>query len=456
MESSALSLAAAYRDGSVSPVDVVDATLARIEESNREINALWSIRAEAARVAAAESAARFAAGTPAGPLDGIPITLKDSIHVTGWPYLHGTAANEGRPASSFDAPPAARSLEAGAILLAKTTMPDFGLLAAGVSSAFGVVRNPWDLATNTGGSSAGAGAALAAGFCHLSVGSDIAGSVRLPAAHCGVVALKPTQGRIPHLAPSTTRSAGPMARSVADVAFYLGILARPDPRDSGALAPDGIAYHEKLEADLAGKRVGLLLSMGYGAPVEPVVREAVLAAANALADAGAIVEPLNPPFAYDAYAAIDQTLQVRGLAEYRSFTADQQAKVLPQVAAWSLKAEAIDGARYHELLGLIENAKLELHAAIGGYDLLLTPTMPCVGFPAEQVGLDEETPLAHATFTAWFNQTGQPALSLPFGHDGRNHPIGVQLVGRRFDDLGVLQAAAYLEKVRGSGPRWPF
>ena len=456
LESSALSLAARFRAREVSPVEVVDATLDRIEQSNREINALWSIRAEAARDAAKAAEARFAKGEPAGALDGIPATLKDSIHVTGWPYLHGTAANEGRAASTFDAPPAARTLEAGAILLAKTTMPDFGLLAAGVSSAFGIVRNPWDPSTNTGGSSAGAGAALATGFCHLAVGTDIAGSVRLPAAHCGVVALKPTQGRIPHLVPSTTRSAGPMARNVADVAFYLTTLAGFDNRDSGALAPENIAYHERLDADMKGRRVGLLLSMGYGAPVEPVVQDVVRAAAQALADAGAIVEEVAPPFAYDAYEAIDLSLQVRGLAEYRSFTREQQARVLPQVRDWSLKAEGIDGAAYFDLLTRIEASKLELLAAIDRYDFLVTPTLPCVAFPAEQVGLDVETPLAHATFTALFNQTGQPALSLPFGHDAKNRPIGVQVVGRRLDDLGVLQVGAALEKLRRPMPAWPF
>jgi amidase/aspartyl-tRNA(Asn)/glutamyl-tRNA(Gln) amidotransferase subunit A len=165
---------------------------------------------------------------------------------------------------------------------------------------------------------------------------------------------------------------------------------------------------------------------------------------------------VDAPFGYDAYQAIDRTLQVRGLAEYRSFTPEQQVKVLAQVAYWSLKAERIDGAAYQELLTTIETSKQELHRATGGYDLLLTPTLPCVGFPADCVGLDEGTPLAHAVFTAWFNQTGQPALSLPFGHDGQNHPIGVQVVGRRFDDLQVLQAGALLERARGSVPAWPF
>ncbi|HEX2529026.1 MAG TPA: amidase [Geminicoccus sp.] len=456
LESSALALSAAFRRGTISPLDVMDATLAQIDRMNGKINALWSIRAEAAREAARAAEARFVAREPLGALDGLPVTLKDSIHVNGWPYRHGTAANEDRPPSTFDAPPAARTLEAGGIVLAKTTMPDFGLLAAGVSSAFGIVRNPWDATKNTGGSSAGAGAALAGGLCHLAVGTDIAGSVRLPAAHCGVVALKPTQGRVPHLVPSTTRSAGPMARSVADVAFYLSVLSRFDARDSGALPADGIRYHERLQADLRGRRVGLLLSMGYGAPVEPVVEQVVQAAARALEAAGAIVEPVDPPFGHDAYQAIDRTLQVRGLAEYRSFTPEQQVKVLAQVAYWSLKAERIDGAAYQDLLNTIEASKQELHRAIGGYDLLLTPTLPCVSFPADRVGLDEATPLAHATFTAWFNQTGQPALSLPFGHDRHNHPIGVQLVGRRFDDLGVLQAGAFLEQARGRMPDWPF
>jgi len=226
-----------YRSGQLSPVEAVRTTLEHAAAVNGEINALFHIVDEQAIAEAKASEARWRRKEPRGRLDGVPVTVKDSVNVAGWPYLHGAKPNEGRALAAEDAPPAARLKEAGAIIFAKTTMPDCGLLGAGVSSAHGITHNPWKLSANTGGSSAGAGASLAAGLGFSSVGSDIAGSVRLPASQCGLAALKPTQGLIPHLAPDIMRSAGPMGRSVTDIAAMLTVLAEPDQRDCWSLPP---------------------------------------------------------------------------------------------------------------------------------------------------------------------------------------------------------------------------
>ena len=184
---------AAYRTGAVTPVDVLAATLARIAERDPIVNAIAHLDLDGARTAAQASTLRWRQGRPRGPLDGLPVTVKDSIHAAGMPWRHGSAAHTAAPEATVDAPPAARLREAGAVILGKTTMPDFGMLASGVSSLYGIVRNPWNPARSPGGSSAGAGAALAAGIGYGAVGTDIAGSVRLPAAHCGLVALKPSR-----------------------------------------------------------------------------------------------------------------------------------------------------------------------------------------------------------------------------------------------------------------------
>ena len=194
-------------------------------------------------------------------------------------------------------------------------MPDLGMLASGVSTAHGVTRNPWNLAFNTGGSSSGGAAAVAAGLGPLTVGSDIAGSVRLPAAHCGLASIKPTQGRIPHLPPSPIRSAGPLARTVKDAALLLSVLARPDPRDYGSAAPDDVAYHERLSDAPAGLKLGLIVDAGFGIEPEPAVRGAIEQAAACLAAAGAEIVRLPPLLDFDPTAALNRIFAVRSRLE---------------------------------------------------------------------------------------------------------------------------------------------
>jgi aspartyl-tRNA(Asn)/glutamyl-tRNA(Gln) amidotransferase subunit A len=235
---SARDLSAAYRTKRLSPVEVVRAALERIAAWDNKINAMYVVDEAGALAQASLSEARWRAGEPLSPLDGVPITIKDNVAVKGIPTPVGTAAADMTPAAS-DAPPSARVREAGCVLLGKTTMPDFGMLASGISSLHGITRNPWDLVRNPGGSSSGAGAGLVAGYAPLALGTDIGGSVRLPAAYNGVFALKPSLGRVPIYPPYFGRVVGPMTRSVTDAALLMATLSKPDASSRRSFAPGG-------------------------------------------------------------------------------------------------------------------------------------------------------------------------------------------------------------------------
>jgi len=445
-----------YATRNLSPVDVLKTVMAHAEAVNPAINALFSFRPDEALAAARASEARWQAKAPSGLLDGVPMTVKDSVAMVGWPYLHGIKANANLPTSTYDSPPAIALKQAGAVIFAKTTMPDCGLLAAGVSSMHGITRNPWGLNWNTGGSSAGAGASVAAGTSLLSVGTDIAGSVRLPAGHCGLASLKPTHGRIPHLPADTMRMAGPMARSVDDAARLLTVLTRADERDTWSFPNDGTQYHERLGRDIKGLRIGVLTDMGFGPKPEPAVRDAVEAAGRLLAGAGAIVEPMAPPLDFDGYAPIDLFLQVRGFVEVSGLPAHGDDGINPYVKEWALGGARHSGADMYRALGAIGKMKAALLAAFEGWDYVIAPVLPVVNFPADEPGVSRETPLAHTVFTAMFNQTGQPAATVCTAFDDRHLPIGIQVIGHRCDDLGVLQVTKALEQLREVTMDWPL
>ena len=451
-------LANAYAARELSPVEVLLAVIDHARAVNGAINALFSLRPDDAMESARQSEARWKAKATLGPLDGVPMTIKDSVAMAGWPYFHGIGANRSQPPSDYDSPPAIALREAGAVIFAKTTMPDCGLMASGISSLHGITRNPWGLAWNTGGSSAGAGASVAAGAGFVSVGTDIAGSVRLPAAHCGLAGLKPTHGRVPHLPADTMRMAGPMGRSVDDIARLLTVLARQDERDTWSLPADGLRYHEGLDRDVKGLKIGILTDMGFGAKPEAAVRHAVEAAGQLLAGAGAIVEPFVSPLDCDAYAPIDLFLQVRGYLEYTSLPphTDGARDINPYVREWCLGGARHSGADLYRALGQIGKMKTVLLAAFKGWDYVLAPTLPVVNFPAEEPGVSRQKPLEHTLFTAMFNQTCQPASTICMAFDSRHLPIGVQVIGHRFDDHGVLQVTNVLEQLRSVTMDWPF
>jgi aspartyl-tRNA(Asn)/glutamyl-tRNA(Gln) amidotransferase subunit A len=456
----AQALSSAYRTKQLSPVEVTRAALARIAAWETKINAMYVVDAASALAQAAASQARWRAGAPLSALDGVPITIKDNIAVKGFATPIGTAAGDMTLAAD-DAPPSARVREAGCVILGKTTMPDYGMLASGVSSLHGITRNPWNLTRNAGGSSSGAGASLVAGYTPLALGTDIGGSVRLPAAYNGVFALKPSLGRVPVYPPYLGRVVGPMTRTVADAALLMVALTRPDARDYMTLPYQEVDWPGVLEdgarSGLAGKKLGLLLDIGVGLAAQPAVRAAITAAARAFERAGAAVEPVAPFLNAEIAAGIDGFFQARLLADFQLLPAERQEKVLPFIAAWCRRAErlsAVDAARNLALVMLMREKAV---AATEPYNFLLAPTSPITAYGAEEAtpGNDPAHPFEHIGFTAPFNMSEQPAASICAGYDADGMPIGLQIIGHRFDDIGVLCMAHVYETLRPPQRAWP-
>jgi aspartyl-tRNA(Asn)/glutamyl-tRNA(Gln) amidotransferase subunit A len=456
---SAAALAAQYAAGGLSPVEVTVAALARIDAWEPKINAMYRVHRDSALAQARAAEARWRAKTPLSPLDGVPVTVKENVATRGDPAPIGTRANEDLPPAAEDAPPAARLREAGCVLLGKTTMPDFGMLSSGLSSLHGITRNPWRGDRNTSGSSSGAGAAAAAGYAPLHLGTDIGGSVRLPATHCGIFGLKPSLGRVPIYPPYLGRVAGPMTRTVADAAQLLNVLARPDARDFMSLPPAATDYAAALEGrDLKGVKIGLLADLGVGLPVHAEVRAAAEAAAKALAGAGAQVTPMASFLNADLLDGMTRFFEARSYADYRALSPARQAKVLPFIVEWcTYRAKDFSGedvmAAYNAVVAL-RDATVR---ATQPYDYVISPVSPILPFEAELPcpGNDPHDALPHIAFTVPYNMSEQPAASLNWMASADGLPIGVQIIGRRFDDHGVLQIARALEGLRPAQRSWP-
>jgi len=462
---SATELVAAYAARQLSPVEVTQAVLAHIERWEGKLHALYALDAEAALAQARASEARWLEGEPlVGPqgacLDGVPATLKENIATRGTPMPLGTAATELVPAAE-DAPPAARLREAGAVLLAKTTMPDYGMLSSGLSSFHALTRNPWDLGKNPGGSSAGAAAAAAAGYGPLHVGTDIGGSVRLPAGWCGIFTLKPSLGRIPIKPPFAGRVAGPMTRTVADAAQLMAHLSRPDWRDGMSLPwQDNIPWLALGEQDmppLRGLKLGLMMDAGWGLTVEPETAAAVQAAARAFEAAGASVEPLRGFSTRTMIDGLDAFWRMRSWLDISALPEARRNKVLPYIRAWVDRGASLTAAElyhgYSQMAALCDAAI----AACEPFDYVLSPVSPGPAFPAEWASPinDPQRPFEHIAFTLPYNMSEQPAASINCGYTAAGLPIGLQIIGKRFDDLGVLRVASAWERMRGPQRPWP-
>jgi len=457
-ELSARELLQGYGARSFSPVEATRAVLAHIERWEPHLHATWLLRPDAVLEQARASEARWLRGAPCGPLDGVPATLKDNIATAGDPTPLGTAATDLAPAPQ-DAPPAARLREAGAVLVAKTTMPDFGMLSSGLSSFHALARNPWDLSKGPGGSSSGAGAAAAAGYGPLHVGTDIGGSLRLPASWCGIFTLKPSLGRIPIDPPYTGRAAGPMTRNVADAALMMQALSQPDARDSMGLPAQAIdwdGYATGAET-LRGLRFGLLLDAGCGLPVQPEVRAAVQAAARLLEQAGATIVPMQPFLTRAMLDGMDRFWRMRSYMDLRTLAPQQQARVLPFIRDWAMSAAALDGPQVYEASQQFHATRVATVRACAPFDYVLSPVAPITAFTAELPSPtnDPLRPLEHIAFTVPFNMSEQPAASVNCGYSGAGLPIGLQIAGQRFDDLGVLRVAHAYEQLRGPQRPWP-
>ncbi|MGQ9368029.1 amidase [Azospirillum sp. ST 5-10] len=452
-----------YRRGAASPVEATAAALARIARFNPAVNAYCHVDEEGALAAARDSEARWRAGTPCGPLDGVPASVKDLTPVRGMPVRRGSRTADDAPAAA-DAPFAAHMRAAGAVLLGKTTTPEFGWKGVTDSPLTGITRNPWDPALTPGGSSGGAGAAAALNMGVLHQGSDAGGSIRIPCAFTGTAGIKPTFGYVPQWPASamgTLSHLGPMARTVGDVARLLAAVGRPDDRDWLAGAPFERDWEGEAERGVRGLRVAYSRTLGYAA-VRPDVARAVDAAVARLGDLGAVVEEADPGFA-DPLPAFDVLWQSGAAKILANLPAERRALVDPglrAVAEAGARHTAVDYLRAVDERGALAERMAAFHRR---WDVLVTPTMPITAFAAGQE-VPPGSGLAHWTqwtpFTYPFNMTQQPAASVPCGAGDDGMPVGLHIVAARFADATVLRVAraveaalppAFPETVAGAG-----
>jgi aspartyl-tRNA(Asn)/glutamyl-tRNA(Gln) amidotransferase subunit A len=452
---SAVDLIAGFRARQFSPSEVLEDVLAHVAAWEPHIKALYAFDPEGARAVAKASTDRWHNGKPSGLLDGVPVTIKDNIATKGVPVPLGAATTKLVPAAA-DAPPAARLREAGAVIFSKTTMPDYGMLSSGLSSFHPLTRNPWDLSKNPGGSSSGAGAAGAAGYGPLHLGTDIGGSVRLPACWCGLVALKPSLGRIPIDPPYVGRVAGPMTRTVDDAALMMSVLSRPDRRDSMSLPPNDINW-KTLDKSPRKLRVGLMLDLNVGQALERAVRDVAVKAAKAFEAAGAIVTEIPGVLTREMLDGLDNFWRARAWDDLSRLTPAERAKALPYIYQWAesgAKLSGVDVIRGFNATMAIRAAAAKLFA---DFDYVISPVSPVVNFAAEFAAPinDPAKPFEHICYTVPWNMAENPAVSINGGYNASGFPIGVQIVGRRFDDIGVLGMAKAFETLRGPQKPWP-
>jgi aspartyl-tRNA(Asn)/glutamyl-tRNA(Gln) amidotransferase subunit A len=453
----AAELVRAYADREISPVEATQAALDRIDGYDKAVNAFCLVDPERALAAARESEQRWQRGEPLGSVDGVPTSIKDLLPTKGWPTLRGSRLISPEQPWDVDAPATARLREQGAVLLGKTTTPEFGWKGVTDSPLCGPTGNPWDPSRTAGGSSGGSAAAVALGMGALTVGTDGGGSVRIPAGFSGIVALKPTYGRVPLYPPSpfgTLAHIGPMTRTVTDAALLMDVIARSDVRDWSAGEPPRGSYFEGLDDGIAGLRIAYSPRLGY-ADVDPEVDALVRMAVGVLAELGAIVEEVDPGFddPIDAY----HTLWFSGAAKVvLGHGEDALDRIDPGLA------EIVEEGRRMTALDYLDATavRMDLGVRMGHfherYDLLVTPTLPG---PAFEAGVEVPPGSGMRRWTEWtpfsypFNLTQQPAASVPCGLTGGGLPVGLHVVGPRHADALVLRAGRAYEAA--TSWRWP-
>jgi len=449
LELSTREILTGFAERRLSPVEYMSALIARVEVREPLVQALYLYRPEAALEAARAAEARWQAGTPMGALDGMPVTVKELIATKGDPVPLGTAATELVPAKA-DAPVAARLREAGAILWAKTTCPDYGMLSSGLSTFHKLSRNPWDLSQNPGGSSAGASAAGGAGYGPLHIGTDIGGSVRLPAGWCGVFGLKPSLGRVPIDPYYTGRCAGPMTWSADDAGFLMDVITRPDARDGMSLPYQPLDWHQG-PADVRGMRIGLMLDAGAGNDPDPEVVAAVRRAAAEFAAHGAEVVEIAPVLSRAMLDGLDVAWRARFWGQMLKLTPERRDAILPYIRDWAAAGGEATGVAVAEGVDQTFAMRAATQAAFAGLDAILSPVNPDVSYPADWASPtnDPARPFEHIAFTVPWNMGEQPACSVHCGFSRSGIPIGLQIVAPRFEDLRVMALARAWETWRG-------
>ena len=448
---SATRLVSAYRRKEISPVEVTQAVLDGIEAFDPAVNAFCVVDGARAMDAARASEARWQRGAPLGLVDGVPATIKDLVLCAGWPTLRGSLAVPREQDWNDDAPVTARLREHGAVLMGKTTTPEFGWKGVTDCKLTGITRNPWNTDLTPGGSSGGAVAACALGLGALHIGTDGGGSIRIPAGFTGVFGLKTTFGLVPAWPASpfgTVAHVGPITRTVSDTALMLNVISQPDARDWQALPATGRDYRVGLEDGVRGLRIAFSPDLGY-VEVDPEVAQAVAKAARVLAELGAMVEEVPAPFENPA-DCFRVHWAVGAAALLARFDEQQRASLDPGLVEIAAEGAACATADY--LQAMADRAALgeRMGRFHQDWDLLLTPTLPIAAFAAgaefpqtgPYAGWRDWTP-----FTYPFNLTQQPAASVPCGFTASGAPIGVQIVAGKYADALVLRAARAMESV---------
>lgn len=444
----AVELLQGYKDKSFSPVEVTEALLKQIEHCNPAVNAYCLVDRDTTMAFARESEQRYAKGEPRGQLDGVPVAIKDVFLTPMWPTLKGSKTTVPQSTMGKEAPSVAALNRNGYIPLGKTTTPEFGWKGVTDNPIDGVTCNPWNPEKTAGGSSGGSAAAVPLGMGPLALGTDAGGSIRIPASFCGHVGLKPSFGEVPHWPASpfgTLAHAGPMTWTVADCALMMNVLSEADHRDTNAIPRRNIDYLEAIAGEpaelLKGMRIAYSATLGY-VNVEREVEESVREAAHLLQSLGAEITEVAPGFD-DPLAAFGHLFYGGAANALRNLSRRQRSLMDPQLVAVSEKAAQLTMLDYlaavNERTALCERMA-NFHRK---YDLLLTPTLPITAFKAGRE-VPEDWPSTRwpswTPFTYPFNMTGQPALSVPCGFSSDGLPIGLHLVGKRFDDATVLRA----------------
>lgn len=444
-------LTALFTKKTVSPIEVCEAVLSKIEADNPTYNAMSFVDPEGALDSARASELRWQRGVPLGPLDGIPTTVKDLVLTKGWPTLRGSRTVDPKGPWEEDAPSVDKLRRAGTVLVGKTTTPEFGSKGVTDNLLTGITRNAWNSERTSGGSSGGAAVAAARGYGVLHIGSDGAGSVRIPASFNGIFGLKPTFGRVPAypLSPMGTVShLGPMTRTVADAAYMMNEMVKPDDRDWYALPSQDIDYHDELDSPLSGLRIAYSKDLGF-AKVDPKVAKVCHAAALRFKELGAQVDEIDGPLSEDPVWITD-ALWFQAFLKITSGMSDIHIKSMD-----ALQQDMLDHARMQRSQDVLDATSARELMAVRltkvhrDYDLMLTPAMPITAFQAGQFnpwGSDKPQDwIRWSSFTYPFNLSQQPAASCPCGFDDDGLPIGLQIVGRKYDDHVVLRAAKAFE-----------
>ena len=450
----ATELLSLIRTKQLSPVDLCRALLGRIEHVNPKLNAFCAITADAALDAARRAERATARGETLGPLHGLPFTIKDLAFTRGVRTMSGSFIFE-RRVTDVDAPYVRRLKEAGGVMVGKTTTPEFGWKALGDSPLTGITRNPWNPGMTSGGSSAGAAVAAAAGLGPLHQGSDGAGSIRIPSAFCGIYGFKPTYGRVPMWPVSNTdltSHTGPMTRTVADAALLLGVMAGPDDWDRTSLDAAPEDYAGRLHEGIKGLRVAWSPNLG-GLRVDGEVAALAKRAALAFQELGCAVEEVSDPRWPDTEEMIRVMWNAHYAGNFVQYLDQWRERMDPGLVAAIEDGRRYSAAHYVEMRGKKFGHSDAVRTLFDTYDLLLTPSVSVTAFEVGRLNpphfpQHEWNWFPWASFSYPFNFTGQPAATVPAGLTPAGMPVGLQIVGRRRADLTVLQASAAFEQAR--------